>query len=121
MFLSMKEIFKTIREDKIAERSFFIGFAIIILGIFYIAFYYQNLPPYLPLFNQLPWGEQRLSKTIGIFIPPLIAFLILILNFFFSSVIYKKTPLLSRILAITSFLIAVLTFLFVIRTVQIVL
>ena len=116
----MNGFFRTIQDDKIAQRSFTASFAIIFFGIIYIAFYYRNLPPFLPLFNQLPWGDQRLSKTIGVFIPPLISFLILISNFTFSSLIYKKNPLLSRILAITTLLIAVLTFLFIIRTVQIV-
>ncbi|MFH1186861.1 MAG: hypothetical protein V1697_01660 [Candidatus Levyibacteriota bacterium] len=117
----MKKFFKIIIDDKITQKGFILCFAIILISILYILFYYNSLPPLLPLFNQLSWGDQRLSKTIGIFIPPLIAFFIFLINLIISSRIYSRAPLLSRILAITSFLISVLTFLFIIRTVQAVL
>lgn len=117
----MKEFTKDIRNDKITQRGFLGGIIIIVLSIIYILFSYSSLPPFIPLFNQLPWGEQRVANTIGIFIPSATAFLILILNVIFSSIVYKKAPLISRILAITSLLIAILTFLFIIRTIQIVL
>jgi len=117
----MKGFFKNITSDNITQKGFLFCFAIILLASIYAIFYFNSLPPLLPLFNQLPWGEQRLVNTAGIFIPPTVAFLILVINLILSSLVYKKAPLLSRILAITSLLISVLTFLFVIRTVQAVL
>lgn len=117
----MKRFFKDIGSDNLTQKSFSACFVIILLSFTYAVFYFASLPPLLPLFNQLPWGEQRLVNTIGIFIPPIIAFLILIINLIFSSLVYKKAPLLSRILAVTSLLISVLTFLFIVRTVQAVL
>lgn len=117
----MNGFFKNILTDRITQRGFIFCIIIIVLSVLYIALYYNALPPLIPLFNQLPWGEERLSKTIGIFIPPLIAFLIFLINLIIASRFYAKTPLLARILAITSFLISILTLLFVIRTVQAVL
>lgn len=117
----MNGFFKNILTDRTTQRGFIFCITIIVLSIFYIVLYYNALPPLIPLFNQLPWGEERLSRTIGIFIPPLIAFLIFLINLIIASRFYAKTPLLARILAITSFLISILTFLFVIRTVQAVL
>ena len=117
----MNRFFKNILTDRTTQRGFIFSIIIIALSVFYIAFYYNSLPPLIPLFNQLPWGPQRLSKTIGIFIPPLIALLIFLINLIIASRFYAKTPLLARILAITSFLISILTFLFIIRTVQAVL
>ncbi|MCL4415398.1 MAG: hypothetical protein M1365_01660 [Actinobacteria bacterium] len=116
----MNELFKVIKDDKIIQRSFMISAGLIAVAVIYSLIYYRSLPPFIPLYNQLPWGEQRLANTIGVFIPSLISLLILMLNFFLSSFIYLRNPLLSRILAITSFLIAILTLLFTIRTVQIV-
>ena len=116
----MKEFFSDIRNDRITQRGFFASLIIVALSVLYILFYYRNLHPFIPLYNQLPWGEQRLASTSGILIPSLIAFLILAFNVFFSSLIYKKAPLISRMLAVTSLLIAILAFLFIIRTVQIV-
>jgi hypothetical protein len=117
----MRGFFKDITSDNITQKGFFICFLIILLSCGYAVFYFNNLPPLLPLFNQLPWGEQRLIETAGIFIPPIISFLILLINLILASLIYKKVPLISRVLAITCLLISVLTFLFVIRTVQAVL
>jgi hypothetical protein len=116
----MKEFFNDIRDDRITRSSFIASLAIIVLSVIYILFYYTNLPPYIPLYNQLPWGEQRLAQTSGILIPSLLAFIIFIFNLVLSSIVYKKIPLISRLLSVTSLLIAILTFLFIIRTVQII-
>ena len=114
----MKEFFKEITADNITQKGFLACFIITLLSTAYAIFYFNNLPPLIPLFNQLPWGEQRLIGTAGVFIPSAIAFLIFLINLVLASLVYKKAPLLSRILAVTSFLISILTFLFVIRTVQ---
>ncbi len=117
----MKEFFKDIRSDKLTFRVFTATLIVILLPLPYILFFYRNLPPYLPVFNQLPWGEPRLAPPIGVLIPSLISLCILIANVFLSPVLYKKTPLVSRMLAVISFIIAILTLLFVFRTVQIIL
>jgi len=117
----MKEFFSDIRNDRITQGSFFGSIFVIFLSVVYILFYYSSLPTFIPLYNQLPWGEQRLASTSGILIPSLLAFIIFAFNLIFSSIIYKKIPLISRMLSITTLLIAILTFLFIIRTVQIVL
>lgn len=117
----MKEFFSDVRSDKLTFRGFIATFFLIILPLPYILFNYKGFPPFMPIFNQLPWGMPRLAPPLGIFFPSLISFFVLVLNIFLSSFIYKKTPLVSRMLAVTSLLIALLTLLFVIRTVQIVL
>lgn len=117
----MKESFRRIRNDRILVRFFGGSFFILIITLAYIVFVYRNLPPVLPVFNQLPWGDQRLGPTAAIFIPDLLVFLIFIINLVIAGAIYPKTPLLSRMLAVTSFVVSFLTFLFIIRTVQIVL
>jgi len=117
----MKEFFKDVKNDKLTYRVFITTLFFILLPLPYILFFYRNLPPFLPVFNQLPWGQPRLAPPWGIFIPSLISLCILITNIILSSVLYKKTPLVSRLLAVISFIIALLTLLFVFRTIQIVL
>jgi hypothetical protein len=116
----MKEFFKDVRSDRLTFRVFIATFIVILLPLPYILFFYRNLPPYLPVFNQLPWGQSRIAPPWEIFLPSLISLLILIFNLVLSSVLYKKTPLVSRMLAIVSFIISTLTLLFVFRTIQIV-
>lgn len=117
----MKEFFKDLKSDKLTYRVFISTIFFLLLPLPYILFFYRNLPPYLPVFNQLPWGQPRLAPTWGVFIPSLISLCILITNVILSSILYKKTPLVSRMLAVISFIITILTLLFVFRTVQIVL
>ena len=117
----MKEFFKDVKSDKLTYRVFIATLFFILLPLPYILFFYRNLPPYLPVFNQLPWGEPRIAHPWAIFIPCVISLCILITNIILSSILYKKTPLVSRMLAVISFIIAILTLLFVFRTIQIVL
>ncbi|MCL6096778.1 MAG: hypothetical protein M1444_03835 [Patescibacteria group bacterium] len=117
----MKEFFKDVTTDKLTFRVFIATLIFTLLPLPYIVFFYRNLPPYLPVFNQLPWGQPRIAPPFGVFIPSLISLGILISNLVLSSVLYKKTPLVSRMLAVVSFIISILTLLFVFRTIQIVL
>lgn len=113
----MKEFFKDIKADKIGRFGFLTACVLSLLTFFYILITYKNLPPFIPIFNQLPWGEQRLGITAAIFIPFSFDWLIIILNLFIFVLIYRKMPLLARMLAITTFIVALLTFLFVVKTV----
>ena len=116
----MREFFSDIRKDKITNIGFVSTAAITIIVLIVILSFYGNLPPYVPIFNQLPWGEERLGKTITIFIPLLTALIIFIVNLIIGTLVYKKIPLVSRMLAGTSLLVIILTFLFVIKTIAII-
>lgn len=116
----MKKYFNYLRGDRLILRLFSIGFLLTIITIVYILLNYSKLPPLLPVFNQLPWGEQRLSSTWGIFIPSGVVLVILITNIVISSLAYPRSPLISRMFAVTGFLTSLLALLFVIRTIQLV-
>ncbi len=117
----MKEHFKNLRNDKLTLYGFVGSFVTFVFSLLFIIVSYTSLPPYIPVFNQLPWGEDRIVQTPGIFIPLLLSFGIFIFNFVSSSFVYERSPLISRILAITSFLVSLLTFLFIFRTILVVL
>src|SRR5476651_22747 len=105
----MKGLFKDLTSDKTIFRFNIFTILIIVFTIIFITISYRRLPPIIPLFNQLPWGSQRLGSTFSIFIPSIIVIMIFIINMFIAKIVYKKTPLVSRMLAVTSFLIAFLT------------
>lgn len=113
----MKKYFKYIKEDRLIFRLFSASFMFIALTLVFSLINFPNLPPLIPIFNQLPWGADRLSETSGIFIPIIIVFIISVLNISLSGYIHSKSPLLSRIFAVTSFLITLLNFLFITRTI----
>lgn len=116
----MKEFFKDITSDKTIILVYLINGFFIIAAIIFILFSYWSLPPFIPIFNQLPWGEQRLGTTITIFIPVLVTLSILIINLIISTKIYKKIRLVARMLAAISLLISILTFIFVIKTITLI-
>jgi hypothetical protein len=116
----MKEFFKDVFQDKTITLAFFTNAFLLITSIVYILFSYGKLPPFIPIFNQLPWGEQRLGSTLTIFIPVLTALLIFAANIFASTFTYKKNPLISRMLSAISLLIAILTFLFIAKTIALI-
>jgi hypothetical protein len=116
----MKEFFKKVKADKIIRIGAYSSFWFIIVHLIYIAVYYLRLPPVLPLYNQMPWGEERLGSKIEVFLPLLITASFFLLNLFLSLKIYEKMPLLSRILSITGLLISILSFIFIIQTVQLI-
>jgi hypothetical protein len=116
----MKEFFRELFQDKTIISAFFANAFILITSIVYVLISYGKLPPFIPIFNQLPWGEQRLGSTITVFVPILIALLIFSINIFASALIYKKNPLISRMLEAISLLITILTFLFVAKTIALI-
>jgi len=116
----MKDFFKDIKGDKTITSAYLINISFIITTVIYILFSYGKLPPFIPIFNQLPWGEQRLGDTFTIFIPVGISLLIFTINIFISNSIYKKIPLISRMLAAISLLTGILTFLFIVKTITLI-
>ena len=117
----MKEIFKYFKTDKIVKWSTIIALILIFFETVYITFYYFSLPPFIPIFNQLPWGEERLGTKIEIFFPVVISIVFSIFNFFLLNQLYEKMPLASRMLSITTILITILSFIFSMQTLHLIL
>lgn len=114
----MNETFKVALADKIAKWCLILSSGILVVELMYIGFFYFSLPPVLPIYNQLPWGEQRLGSKIEIFLPFGLTLIFFVFNFILLSRLHDKLPLLSRMLSITTFLIAILSFIFIVRTLQ---
>ena len=116
----MRELISSIRANTTLFRLYTAAVAVIFMTFIYSLLSFRDLPPIIPLFNQLPWGDARFSPAIGIFLPQIVVLGIYIFNAIFSSLILKSIPLISRMLAVTTLLISILTFLFTIRTIQLV-
>ena len=79
-----------------------VGFAVLFVSA-------NNLPSFVPLYYSLPWGEERLVRASMLAILPGSALLLLAFNLFWMAFFYEKEPLLSKLLAVTSGLIAFLS------------
>jgi hypothetical protein len=117
----MKKFINIINADRITRGATLISLIIIFITILYIVVFYNSLPPFLPLFNQLGWGDPRLGEKPLIFLMPSFTLLLVIGNTLLAAVLYAAMPLISRIIAITSLLITALTLIFIVRVTQLLL
>lgn len=95
---------KLILRDKIIRFSIIASSILFVLLVGLVGYFYQFLPPYIPFFNSLPWGQTRFgipSYTIAI---PLAALFVFSINFFSSITLYNKHTLLARILSLNTLL-----------------
>jgi len=98
----MKEFFKDILSDKTTKYCFLVAISLSAISLVIILITYKSLPPYIPIFNQMPWGEKRLGIPLTIFVPLITNLFILGMNMILAAIIYKKQPLTSRVLMITT-------------------
>lgn len=117
----MKEAYKQVKADKITRLAMAVSLVLILLHIVYLAFFYFSLPPIIPLYNQMPWGEARLGGRLEVLIPIGITAIFFIFNYFFLAKLYSAMPLVSRIIGITTMLVTLLAFIFIVRTLQLIL
>ena len=115
MVLFMKKFFKSLQKDSVINWSFWATISIVAISLISIGIAYTNLPPFIPLYNQRPWGYARLGKTYELFIPPLVIFCLLLLNSFLGLRLTEKSPLLARFLFITILCLALFTCIFIER------
>lgn len=112
----MKEFISSVKRDKITFNIFIASLGICLVTIALILLNYLSLPPYVPVFNQMPWGNDRLVQTPGVFIPTVIFLIVFVFNFGFASFLYtKNNPLLARIVASVTVTASIMNFIFIIK------
>lgn len=109
----MNALFKTIRKDSLVFWSFWITIVTIILMIIAISVSYTNLPPFIPLYNHMPWGYGRLGRTYELFLLPVSILAVCIVNTVVSIRLAEKSPLLVRFLFLTMVSVAIFSCIFV--------
>jgi hypothetical protein len=116
----MKELIKQVKIDKIVKWAVFLSAILLFLHLIFLIIVFTFLPPFIPLFNQMPWGPDRLGTKVEIFLPFLITFSFFLVNFFLAVRFYDKMPLVSRMISITCLLITLLSFIFILRMTQLI-
>lgn len=97
-FIKNNEIWLTFKSDKSVRLAAKLSFLLLIFCFGLFIFTLKRLPPQVPLFYSLPWGEQQLSPTIGLLFLPLGILLIAILNSFLIMASLNKYSLAAKIL-----------------------
>jgi len=100
----MKEKFSIILSDQFARISLLLSMLFVIPLILIILATFSNLPPLIPFFNSMPWGEQRLAPSWVTITLPFLLLVILSTNIFISLLVYKRYVLIARIALFICFL-----------------
>lgn len=102
---------KLLLKDNVVKVSLSFSFGLFLITGVLIAFLYGRFPPFIPLLNSLSWGIERIvpTKTILFLLP--IFLVVISFNFLLSTVVYKKNPLLGRIIIFNALLFSLLIFL----------
>lgn len=114
----MKKFFNLLWKDKITYWGFLASILFILTSFILIVLFYQKLPPFLPLYNKLPWGYSRIGRKIEIFIYFGLACIIFILNLILSAFIYKRIVLLARFLCMTTVIISLFVLIFTVQIIM---
>jgi hypothetical protein len=105
----VKEFYKSQDPFAFWSTAFCAGSAVIILFLLFLNL--NRLPPQLPLFYSLPWGDNQLGTLAQFIILPAIIILVSLINLFITWQLHSSQIVLKRILytssITTSFLILV--------------
>ena len=115
---NIRETAETLVPDKLGRTSYLLVTLMILLMSIGIGTIWTRIPPTIPLFFTLPWGEARLAARVMIWLLPGISLLFMILNLSLGKLAGKLSPLLPRVLAVSTAVIVSMMFIAGIGIVQ---
>jgi hypothetical protein len=104
-------------QQKANSKIFRWNLVFIIIQVSVLVWKFNSLPPQVPLYYSLPWGELQLASASSLFILPTISIVLLLINHLFSVSLAKTSQLLSRFLVVIS---SIVSFFFLIALLRIV-
>lgn len=117
----MKDNLKLILSDKIIKYASIASLILFFVTTVLIVLIQSHLPPYIPFFNSMPWGTDRLFFSQAVLFFPLIFAFVFVLNYICSALFYSVHPLIARILSFNAALFLFLGFLAYLQIVLLVL
>jgi hypothetical protein len=97
-----------------------LSLVLFIAQIVLIIWFYNQLPPEIPLFFSRPWGEQWLTSSSLIIILPLFSLVTLLLNYSLAIFYHQKKLLLSQLLVVFAFIISLFSTVSVLKIISLV-
>lgn len=97
-----------------------LSIVLLVAQIVLIIWFYNQLPPEIPLFFSRPWGTDWLTSTSTIFILPLFSLVTLLINYFLALFYHQRKLLLSQLLVIFAFIISLFSTVSVLKIISLV-
>lgn len=104
---SIRETVETLVPDSFGRTSYLIAACMISIMLITITLLLNRLPGIVPLFFSMPWGEARLAPRFNLYLLPLTSLFFLIANLMLGRISVKISPILPKVLAVSS---AIVTF-----------
>ena len=98
------------KSDRLSLVAFLIFGAVTILLSFFLVLFLDILPPHLPLFYSLAWGETQLVQKQQFFILPAVMLLIGLINLSLASQLHSGQIALKRMLILSVLVTAIIIF-----------
>lgn len=107
-------------QEKANGRIFRWNLFFIIIQVAYLAWKFSSLPPQVPLYYSLPWGESQLASAPALFILPTISLVLLVINHLFAISLSKTSQLLSKFLIAASLVVSLFSLITLVRIITLV-
>jgi len=102
MNLFFKDNFDFFFQDKTIKTAWTIFGVILLASLLVLFIFWRKLPPQIPLYYSLPWGEEQLAQTFFILILPFSSLVLGLVNLFLAVFFFDKQPLASKILSLAA-------------------
>ena len=105
---NIRETAEILVPDKTSRISYVYAILLVVVVSVLISMFLGKLPPEIPLYFTQPWGESRLAPKQMLYLLPFIAFVFLVINLMFARTIRHLSPLLPRVLAVSTLVITLM-------------
>jgi len=115
-FGNLGKFWQTTLNSRLLRFSIVLFFGQVVL----IIWFYNQLPPEIPLFFSRPWGGSWLTSSSSIFILPLFSLITLLTNYFLALFYHQRKLLLSQLLVIFAFIISLFSTVSILKIISLV-
>ncbi len=95
----MKKASNIVLSDKILRLSVALSSIGLLMITTLVIINYTKLPPYVPFFNSMPWGVERLFPSYIVLSLPVLVLMVIVGNNILSVLLYTKHTLIARMLS----------------------
>ncbi len=117
--LSMGLSFREVWNDKITGNCLNLALIALSASFFLLLFSWFKLPPKVPLFYSLPWGEEQLASPFYLWLLPASSLAMTIINLAFASY-FSSDQLITRLLMVTASLYSLLASIILFRIISLI-
>jgi hypothetical protein len=105
---NIREVGETLVPDRTERSSYLLALLIACVMFLLITLLWGKLPPLVPIYLSLPWGEGRLASRVMFYLLPIITLAVMVVNVGLGRLLGKLSMLLPRVLSAGAVMIAVM-------------